>query len=145
MTLLGILILVIVAFAIAGLGICVYLTVLHFKLQPFYNYIPKPTTKRQISSVNDAAVLNHPGHRLLGIPNTIWGIGYYLFILLPFAFESISLLWAARFFAGVFLLLTVYFGLRIPKKLNSRCFLCMVINIINSFLAALLWNMPGFY
>jgi hypothetical protein len=65
--------------------------------------------------------------------------------LLPFALESISLLWAARFFAGVFLLLTIYFGLRIPRKLNSRCFLCMVINIINSFLAALLWNMPGFY
>ncbi len=145
MTLLGLLILMIVLFAIAGLSICVYLTVLHFKLQPFYDLIPKPTGRRAISSVSDAAILNHADHCLLGIPNTVWGIAYYLFIMLPFALESISLLWAARFFAGVFLLLTIYFGLRIPKKLNSRCFLCMVINIINSFLAALLWNMPGMY
>jgi uncharacterized membrane protein len=144
-SLIGILITVIVIFAIAGLSISVYLTILHFQLQPFYRYIAKPNRRRQISSTNDATLLNSPKHRLLGIPNTVWGILYYLFILLPFALESISLLWAARFFAGVFLLLTIYFGLRIPRKLNSRCFLCMVINIINSFLAALLWNMPGFY
>jgi uncharacterized membrane protein len=145
MTLIGILITVIVVFAITGLAISVYLTILHFQLQPLYRFIDKPNHRRQISSASDAALLNSQKHRLFGIPNTVWGILYYLFILLPFALESISLLWAARFVAGVFLLLTIYFGLRIPRKLNSRCFLCMVINIINSFLAALLWNMPGFY
>jgi uncharacterized membrane protein len=145
MSLIGLLITMIALFAIGGLAISVYLTVLHFQIQPFYRYIAKTTTHRRISSASDAALLNHPQHRLLGIPNTLWGIAYYLFIMLPFALNSMPLLWAARFFAGVFLLLTIYFGLRIPKKLNSRCFLCMVINIINSFLAALLWNMPGFY
>lgn len=145
MTMIGLLITMIALFAVGGLAICVYLTVLHFELQPFYRLIAKPTSHRRISSANDAALLNHPNHRLLGVPNTVWGIAYYLFIMLPFALNSMPLLWAARFFAGVFLLLTIYFGLRIPKRLNSRCFLCMVINIINSFLAALLWNMPGFY
>jgi hypothetical protein len=141
----GLLITMIALFAVAGLAISVYLTVLHFRIQPFYRYIATSSSHRRISAASDAALLNHPNHRLLGIPNTLWGIAYYLFIMLPFALDSMSLLWAARFFAGVFLLLTIYFGLRVPRKLNSRCFLCMVINIINSFLAALLWNMPGFY
>ena len=144
MTLLGLLILVIVIFILGGLAIATYLTIVHYKFEPFYSRVANKPSKRRISSANDEALINHPAHSLLGIPNSVWGIAYYLFLLLPFMLESMPLLWAARFFSGLFLLLTVWFGLRIPKRANSRCFLCMVVNIINAFLAMLFWNLPIF-
>lgn len=136
---------IIVILAIAGLAISVYLTLIYYRVEPFISHSERPTRRRPSRFQNDAALLNMREHSLLRIPNTLWGIGFYLFLLLPFLFHNVSLLWAARFFAAMFLLLTIYFGLRIPSRLNQRCFLCMVINIINGFLAALLWNIPGFY
>lgn len=139
------LILMIVLLAVAGLCIAVYLTLLHYQVEPFYSRANRSGRTRPSRFLSDASLLNHPEHTLFKIPNTLWGSGAYLFILLPFVFQSLSLLWAARFVGAMFLLLTIYFGLRIPRRVNARCFFCMVINIINGFMAALLWNIPGFY
>lgn len=149
MALLQLLVLVIIVFILSGLAIASYLTIVHYRFSPFYEWVTKSATSRRaslrsISLVSDEALINHKAHSLLGIPNSVWGIAYYLFLLTPFIFDSISLLWAARFFSALFLLLTAWFGLRIPKRANSRCFLCMVVNIINAFLAMLFWNLPIF-
>lgn len=150
MDLLQLLILVIIVFILSGLTIASYLTIVHYELSPFYEWVSKrPAVSRRmalrsISLVGDEALINSKAHNLLGVPNSVWGIAYYLFLLTPFLFGSISLLWAARFFSALFLLLTAWFGLRIPKRANSRCFLCMVVNIVNAFLAMLFWNLPIF-
>jgi uncharacterized membrane protein len=144
MSLLGLLVLIIIVFILGGLTIATYLTILHYRFEPFYSRIASRTSRRGVSAANDEALINSQKHSLFGLPNSVWGIGYYLFLLLPFLFDSVPLLYAARFFATIFLLLTIWFGLRIPRRANSRCFLCMVVNIINAFLAMLLWNLPIF-
>ncbi len=124
-------------FAVAGLGISIYLTLVKFGILESH-------LQSEICDIGNAEcgdVLRSPQANILGIPNTLVGIGYYTLMGAAAVFRLLAGRWpvpwlllaavGAGVVASIYLLYTLLYVLRQP------CPYCIVAHMINGSIAAM--------
>lgn len=117
----------------------------YYTVEPLFSqvsaFMPRGT---RLNTKIGAQFLQNPSGVLWGIPNSAYGIVYYLLILLSVVTQSDILLWIARWAAVLSLIMSAFLVFAQMRRYRKQCLLCHVANMINGILAALLWNIPLF-
>lgn len=119
-----------------GLWISIYFTgVSYHWISPNVKWVPRFC---QLKEASCQLVIETPRAKLFGIPNSVYGIGLYVYLILFFL--GVPLWWWLGFLAtllatlrSIYLAYSLLFVTRIP------CPLCFSSHGINLFLAIYLW------
>ena len=112
-----------------GLWISIYFTGVYYKwFQPNVFWIPQVCQLKEASCMT---VLGTPRAKLFGIPNSAFGIGLFLYLIvnlfIPFPWAIAFILFGLAVLRSVYLAYSLIFVTKIPCPL---CFTSHVINLI---------------
>lgn len=137
----------IVALSLAGLILSLYFTFAYYGRVRKWRWIPAILCPREGASC--LTVLRTPYARVLGVPNSVLGILYYLLVIAgaligfngPSRYEGgYPWVWPARFVLAASVatvLLGCYLIYALRRKLRVHCPLCYVAHAINTALLVL--------
>jgi uncharacterized membrane protein len=128
----------VIIFTASGIGlyISLYFTLVYFRLiAPDQRFVPAWCRMNN----NTCHVIVHtPQAHALGLPNSLYGIFYYLFMasfaLIHDWYYSFSLERAMIFFSAAPLLMSIYLFYSLRFQLKAHCILCYISHTINLFL-----------
>jgi len=142
---LGLILSIIAFLSFLGLWIAIYMVLGYYAVEPLFTQISgmMPPSIRLNTKIG-LEFIQHPSGTFFGLPNSAYGILYYLLVLLSVVTQSDILLWLARWAAVVSLLLSAFLVYMQMRRLRRPCLLCHLANLINGVLAALIWNIPLF-
>lgn len=123
--------LIAIGLCIVGLWISVYFTGVSYKwFSPNVKWIPQFCRLKEQSC---QLVIFTPRAKLFGIPNSVYGIGLYFYLL--FFFLGVSLPWGIAFLAtGLSVVRSVYLAYSLIFVTRVACPLCFTSHIINTIL-----------
>ena len=122
--------------SVVGLWISIYFTAVscHW-ISPDVKWVPRFC---QLKEAACQLVLETPRAKLFGIPNSVYGIGLYTYLLLFFL--GVPLPWAFGFLAtGLATLRSIYLAYSLLFVTRIPCPLCFTSHAINLFLFIYLW------
>lgn len=127
---------VLIALSIAGLYISLYFTLVSYRLiVPDVVFVPAFC---RMDKSTCQLVVHHPDAAVLGLPNSLLGIGYYLFlILVGIGIDSPTMVLSALLSSWVAVALGVYLVYALFLKIKALCLLCLLSHILNLVIA--LW------
>jgi len=116
----------------AGGYISLYFSLVYYKIiKPDFRWIPSFCRVEESTCVK---ILDTPAAHLFGLPNSIFGLGYYAAILfLPIEQFELFFLIASLFSVG----LGMYLTHMLVVRLRIHCVLCYIAHIINLVIANL--------
>jgi uncharacterized membrane protein len=119
-----------------GIWISIYFTgVAYHWFSPHVKWVPRVC---QLKESACQLVLETPRAKLFGIPNSVYGIGIYLYLL--FFFLGAPLSWhLGVFLAAVAVLRSIYLAYSLLFVTKIPCPLCFTSHGINLFLLICLW------
>lgn len=122
-----------------GLWISVYFTgVSYHWFSPNVKWVPSVCRLKESSC---QLVLETPRAKLFGIPNSVFGIGMYLYLILFFL--GAPLPWGIGFALAVLALLrSIYLAHSLLFVMRVPCPLCFTSHGINLILFIVLWRLP---
>lgn len=122
--------------ALAGLIVSIYFTLAYYGRVRSEGVIPSVATEGVCLSILDT-----PYSHVIGLPNSLFGIGYYTLVILSAGYRLISgewtglaLLAALSLFAA---LLSLYLAWALLFKVRAVCPLCFLSQAINIILAVI--------
>ena len=132
-----------VLLAAFGFLISLYFTLVNYKLMaPDANFVPSSC---QLSEQTCQTILSTREARVLGIPNFLLGLTYYLGMIILASFGLIHpLTWGYNALMVISLftvLLGGYLIYSLVSKLRVVCVLCIASHVINLFIVAILYSL----
>ncbi len=122
---------------IIGLWISVYFTGVSYRwFSPDVKWVPKVC---QLKESSCQLVVHTPRAKLFGIPNSVFGIGVYSYLLLFFL--GVNLPWWIGFVATAMAVIrSVYLAYSLIFVTRILCPLCFTSHLINLILFIVLWR-----
>jgi uncharacterized membrane protein len=119
-----------------GLYISLYFTLVYFRLvEPDQRFVPAWC---RMDNNSCHVIVHSPQAHALGLPNSLYGIFYYLFIasfaLINDWYSSYPLQKTMVFFSAAPMLMSIYLFIALRFQLKTHCILCYVSHAINLFL-----------
>lgn len=131
-----------IALCLAGICVCVYLAVSHYRIHTDVDYHSFCALSK---SINCDTVSQSPFAVLWGLPLAVWGLAAYIFMLILVLLSGVPSaerrrVWAIGLAAacGCSLASFVFAGIS-AIKIGSWCILCIATYGINIFLVFLIW------
>ncbi len=123
--------------AVVGLLIALYFVLVYYGLlRPDTRLVPAVC---RMSDDSCQLVIRHPDAHIFGLPNAVYGVGFYLLVIVSILFPDISFLHTAVLVVswisvavGIYLIYSLFFKIKIP------CPLCLTAHGINIVLAVVL-------
>ena len=121
---------------VLGLWISVYFTGVSYRWFPAdVKWIPQVC---QLKEESCQLVIHTPRAKLFGVPNSVYGIGLYLYLILFFL--GLPLPWVLGLAgAGLATLRSIYLAYSLIFVTRVACPLCFTTHLINLFLFIYLW------
>lgn len=130
------------ALCLAGICVCVYLAVSHYRIHTDVDYQSFCALSK---TINCDTVSQSPFAVLWGLPLAVWGLAAYIFMLILVFFSGVPSAERRRMWAiglasafGCSLASIVFAGIS-AMKIGSWCILCIATYGINIFLVFLIW------
>lgn len=132
---------VLIVFSLVGLYISVYFTLVSYRrISPNSKFVP---VFCRMEEGTCQLVVHHPDARVLGLPNSLLGAGFYLCLLLLGAgVDSPMLVVTMRFASWIAVVLGVYLVYSLVFKVRILCPLCLIshgLNLAIAFLLSFWW------
>ena len=123
--------------SVLGLWISVYFTGVSYKwFPPNVKWIPQVC---QLKESSCQLVIHTPRAKLFGVPNSVFGIGLYAYLILFFL--GLPLPWLLGFMAtGLAVIRSVYLAYSLIFVTKVPCPLCFTSHVINLTLFVYLWT-----
>ena len=127
---------IVLLLCLAGLWISIYFTgVSYHWFPPDVKWIPKVC---QLKESSCQLVIHTPRAKLFGIPNSVYGIALFSYLILFFL--GLPLPWVWGFIgAGLATLRSIYLAYSLIFVTQVPCPLCFTSHLINLFLFIYLW------
>ena len=135
--------LIVLLLSVLGLWISVYFTGVSYRwFSPNVKWIPRVC---QLKEKSCQLVIETPRAKLFGIPNSVFGIGLYFYLIVFFlavgaGFKPAPTIWGIALVAtGFAVLRSVYLAYSLIFVTRVPCPLCFTSHIINTILFIYLW------
>ena len=129
-----------IVLSVVGLYISLYFTLVYYRLiAPNIAFIPA-FCRMEESTCH--LVIHHPDARALGVPNSLLGTGYYVFLIfVGAAIGTPTVVSSMRFVSWIPVALGVYLVYSLFFKVKALCPLCLISHGLNLAIALLftLW------
>ncbi|HLX11262.1 MAG TPA: vitamin K epoxide reductase family protein [Bacteroidota bacterium] len=126
---------------LAGFFISLYFTLVYYGiLQPDWGFIPRVC---RMDKQTCGSLIHTREARLLGLPNSVFGIGFYLFVIVTsvcFSGESYAISLQILFWASIIAVaMGIYLTYSLMVKLRTKCVLCFASHTINLLILLILY------
>lgn len=134
--------LIAILLAAAGLWISIYFTGVSYHLiPPNVKWIPQVC---QLKEASCQLVIHTPRAKLFGIPNSVYGVALFTYLILFFVVGAIHelpppLWWIAFVATGFAVIRSIYLAYSLIFITKVPCPLCFTSHVINSALLIYLW------
>ena len=127
-----------IGLCLLGLWISIYFTGVSYQwFSPNVKWIPQVCRLKETTC---QLVLQTPRAKLFGIPNSVFGIGMYLYLILFFL--GAPLPWVLGFvLAALAVLRSIYLAYSLIFVTKVPCPLCFTSHVINLILFIVLWRL----
>ncbi len=119
---------------IFGLALSIYSSYVTSRIKRNINYRPFCDVNNRVSCTK---VFNSLYGSHFGIPNSWWGVIFYIFIFVLLTFGYLEILF---FSAMVSVFFSLYLGYLMYSRIGKFCFICSLIYLINIALAIISYN-----
>ncbi len=124
--------------SVIGFYISLYFTLVHFRIVSSLKF-PLPKVCR-LSDDACSLITQTKYARVLGLPNFVYGLFYYTFLIFLVIFEAKGYIKiVAEVIAWLVVGLGVYLSYVLVKVLKVNCVLCFISHILNLIIAILLY------